>query len=101
MRSPIEMRLTDEKLEELYAGGPEHGPVLGKLIEQDILEFEKWMTTSLNGPLAGALSRFERAILKTYAYWKLTKGRQVENLPKTPLKTEQVLPGSSTVFASE
>lgn len=93
--SHIEMKLTDESLEELCQGGPAHGPKLARLITEDINEFEKWMASSLAGPEQGPLSRFEKAILQTFAYWKLTKGRKVSELPRVKVAAE-ALPGASS-----
>jgi len=79
--STIEMRLTDESLEELCQGGPEHGPELARLIREDVAEFDKFMR-SLGSPEGGPLSGFERTIVQTYAYWKLTKARRTQELPR-------------------
>lgn len=93
--SHIEMKLNDESLEELCQGGPEHGPKLARLIQEDLAEFEKWMLSSLSGPEGGPLSSFEKSILQTYAYWKLTRGNRVQELPKAQVKVDP-LPGFLT-----
>jgi len=72
--SYIEMKLNDESLEELCSGGPEHGPRLASLIREDVAEFERFIKT-LAGVEGGPLSSFEKAIVQSYAYWKLTKSK--------------------------
>lgn len=84
MNKPIvNVRLADEEMEALEVGGPQFGPQLAKLLDEEMSRFERWMQDSLKG----GLSRWEKAIVKTYLYHKIV-GR-VDILEHAPIKTEE------------
>jgi hypothetical protein len=77
MSSRILVKLADEELEQLAQGGPELGPRLSKLLDEDLRDFDE----ILDARLGGIFTPIERAAVKTYLYMRLTnKIKSVESL---------------------
>lgn len=82
MSALINVKIADDELEQLAQGGPEYGPRLAKLLDEEINRFAEWTRQNLGGDVIP----FERAILKTYLYHKIV-GR-VDNLERVSVPSE-------------
>lgn len=85
MSAMINVKVGDEELEQLATGGPEFGPRLAKILDEEVNSFNEWMQRELNGQLIP----LERTILKTYLYQKIV-GR-VDHLERTTIPAESIL----------
>lgn len=63
----LDVTIVDPTLKDLSNGGSKSGPQLASLLEQEMVLFDNWM----NKELEGGLTKFERAIIKTYLYHKI------------------------------
>ncbi len=85
MSALITIKLADEELEQLAKGGPEYGPRLAKLLDEEADSFNEWMQRELGGQLIP----LERTMLKTYLYHKIV-GR-VDHLERKSVPSEEPL----------
>lgn len=76
----IKISLADEELEQLAQGGPEFGPRLSRLLDDEVRAFEAELQDELNG----GMIPLEKAILKTYLYKRITN-RRLDGLDAKPI----------------